>query len=420
MSAYPALVDEGDSVAIRALETAGAQRAAMHAGTRRLLALTVASPVRAVQRDLGGAASLTLAGAPHGGAGALIDDAVVAALDALIASGGGPAWDEAGWVALRTHVAAGLVGDDGADRRGRGRDPRRGPRPAARARRAAPRRRAAAGAARRRRPARRARLPGLPAGDRRGAVAGRHALPARRGPPAGAAARRRRRPTATGCACCTSSRPSCAAAARRPRRPPSARARGRLDAAGAARLEVRAGLGRARAGLREAGTPRAGGQGVADFAASCPVSLLLALISPRLALRRNVSATFSAAPSTGRSAAPRLLPAALDDTRVRDHVGQRHAQGPASSGSSSPRLPRRCRRLRRHRARTRLTIAAAPAGLKDRLRRRVGRAAPRARRDAERGPRPRRGPRAPCSGPSRSRPRARRRCSPLLRRSLQP
>jgi ATP-dependent helicase HrpA len=109
VSAYPALVDEGDSVAIRALETEGAQRTAMHAGTRRLLALTVPSPVRAVQRELGGAASLTLAGAPHGGAGALLDDAVVAALDALIASGGGPAWDDAGWLALRAHVAAGLV-----------------------------------------------------------------------------------------------------------------------------------------------------------------------------------------------------------------------------------------------------------------------------------------------------------------------
>ncbi len=109
VSAYPALVDEGDSVAVRALETEGAQRTAMHAGTRRLLALTVASPLRAVQRGLDRAASLTLAGAPHGGPGALLDDAAVAALDELIAAGGGPAWDELGWIALRAHVAAGLV-----------------------------------------------------------------------------------------------------------------------------------------------------------------------------------------------------------------------------------------------------------------------------------------------------------------------
>jgi ATP-dependent helicase HrpA len=108
--AYPALVDEGDSVAVRALETPAAQAAAMHAGTRRLLALTVPSPLRSVQRGLGSAATLTLAGAPHGrGAAGVLDDALVAALDALIASGGGPAWDAAGFDALRDHVAARLA-----------------------------------------------------------------------------------------------------------------------------------------------------------------------------------------------------------------------------------------------------------------------------------------------------------------------
>jgi ATP-dependent helicase HrpA len=103
--AYPALVDEGETVAVRALETPQAQRAAMHAGTRRLLALTIASPVRAAQRGLDRAAALTLAGAPHGGAGALIDDAVVAALDSLVDGAGGPAWDAAGFAALRERVA---------------------------------------------------------------------------------------------------------------------------------------------------------------------------------------------------------------------------------------------------------------------------------------------------------------------------
>ena len=108
--AYPALVDEGDSVAVRALETPAAQAAAMRAGTRRLLALTVPSPLRSVQRGLDSAATLTLAGAPHGGgAASVLDDALVAALDALIASGGGPAWDAAGFAALREHVAARLA-----------------------------------------------------------------------------------------------------------------------------------------------------------------------------------------------------------------------------------------------------------------------------------------------------------------------
>ncbi|HEY1538221.1 MAG TPA: ATP-dependent RNA helicase HrpA [Solirubrobacteraceae bacterium] len=107
--AYPALIDEGDGVAVRALETPEAQHAAMHTGTRRLLALTIASPVRAVRRELHGAAALTLAGAPHGGAGALIDDAVVAALDELMLAAGGPVWDLAGWRALHASVAAALA-----------------------------------------------------------------------------------------------------------------------------------------------------------------------------------------------------------------------------------------------------------------------------------------------------------------------
>ncbi|HEV2777362.1 MAG TPA: ATP-dependent RNA helicase HrpA, partial [Solirubrobacteraceae bacterium] len=103
--AYPALVDEGDSVAVRAFETPGAQAAAMHAGTRALLRFVVPSPLRTVQRRLSGHAALTLAGAPHGGAAAVLDDALNAAFDELIAAGGGPAWDAAGFANLRTYVA---------------------------------------------------------------------------------------------------------------------------------------------------------------------------------------------------------------------------------------------------------------------------------------------------------------------------
>jgi ATP-dependent helicase HrpA len=105
--AYPALVDEDQgSVGVRMLETPAAQQAAMRAGTRRLLALTVPSPLRSVERQLSSAARLTLAGAPHGGASAVLDDALTAALDALIASGGGPAWTEGGFASLREHVSA--------------------------------------------------------------------------------------------------------------------------------------------------------------------------------------------------------------------------------------------------------------------------------------------------------------------------
>jgi ATP-dependent helicase HrpA len=101
---FPALLDEGDAVGIRVCETAGEQAFTMARGTRRLLRLTVPSPVRWVIGELGPQLTLTLTAAPHGTVGAAIDDAMSAALDALTASGGGPAWDAAAFAALREHV----------------------------------------------------------------------------------------------------------------------------------------------------------------------------------------------------------------------------------------------------------------------------------------------------------------------------
>jgi ATP-dependent helicase HrpA len=106
--AYPALVDEGPTVAVRILESAGAQRAAMAAGTRRLLVLTIPSPIPAVAQRLSSDAKLALYGAPLGGVQAVFDDCVAAAVDALVAEAGGPAWDEAGFARLRAHVAGKL------------------------------------------------------------------------------------------------------------------------------------------------------------------------------------------------------------------------------------------------------------------------------------------------------------------------
>jgi ATP-dependent helicase HrpA len=101
---YPALVDEGDGVGIRIWETPQEQATSMARGTRRLLALAVPAPGNWVSRQLGPQLSLELAGAPHGSLSAVIDDATTAALDRLIATGGGPAWDAAGFAALREHV----------------------------------------------------------------------------------------------------------------------------------------------------------------------------------------------------------------------------------------------------------------------------------------------------------------------------
>jgi len=101
--AYPALVDEGETAGVRVLDTPAAQAEAMRAGTRRLLLLGIPSPLRAVQDRLGRAAALSLSGGQH------LEDARDAAVDALVAEAGGPAWDAEAFARLRAHVAGRLV-----------------------------------------------------------------------------------------------------------------------------------------------------------------------------------------------------------------------------------------------------------------------------------------------------------------------
>jgi ATP-dependent helicase HrpA len=76
----------------------------MARGTRRLLRLGVPSPRQWVTGQLGGRLILALAAAPHGTLAAVMEDAISAAIDTLIASGGGPAWDAGAFAALREHV----------------------------------------------------------------------------------------------------------------------------------------------------------------------------------------------------------------------------------------------------------------------------------------------------------------------------
>ncbi|GAA3138726.1 ATP-dependent RNA helicase HrpA [Planomonospora alba] len=108
MKAYPALADEGSSVAVRLFETEAEQRRAMWEGTRRLLLLNIPSPAKQILGRLGNQAKLTLSRSPHAGAVALFDDCVACAADKLIAENGGPVWDEAGFAALREAVRAEL------------------------------------------------------------------------------------------------------------------------------------------------------------------------------------------------------------------------------------------------------------------------------------------------------------------------
>ncbi|HWK29497.1 MAG TPA: ATP-dependent RNA helicase HrpA [Solirubrobacter sp.] len=105
--AYPSLIDEGSTVGLRALESAEAQALNMRLGTRRLLALTIPSPVRAYQSRLGNQAALALMDAPHPSVQAVLEDAATAAIAALM---GEPAWDEASFAAVRDRVAGAAGG----------------------------------------------------------------------------------------------------------------------------------------------------------------------------------------------------------------------------------------------------------------------------------------------------------------------
>ncbi len=106
---YPALVEEGGTVALRVLATPAEQQRAMRLGTRRLLMLTLPNPVKAVVGRLTNATRLALLHSPHGSAQAVLEDCATATLDALVDAAGGPVWDADGWVRLRDAVRQDLV-----------------------------------------------------------------------------------------------------------------------------------------------------------------------------------------------------------------------------------------------------------------------------------------------------------------------
>jgi ATP-dependent helicase HrpA len=101
VTAYPALVDEGDTVAIALLPTEAEQRRAMWAGTRRLLLLAVPGLIKSVQRGLDRQTRLALVRNPDGSTEALLADCIDCAADALIAACGGPPRDEDGFARMR-------------------------------------------------------------------------------------------------------------------------------------------------------------------------------------------------------------------------------------------------------------------------------------------------------------------------------
>jgi ATP-dependent helicase HrpA len=94
VTAYPSLVDEGDSVAIRVLATAEEQAESMWFGTRRLLALRAHRVDAVVTPLLTPQAKADLQLGPYATTGDWKADCVECAADAVLSDLGGPVWTE--------------------------------------------------------------------------------------------------------------------------------------------------------------------------------------------------------------------------------------------------------------------------------------------------------------------------------------
>ncbi|MFD3314755.1 ATP-dependent RNA helicase HrpA [Streptomyces sp. NPDC058694] len=110
VKAFPALVDDGDTVSVRLFDTEAEQQQAMWKGTRRLIVRNIpVNPAKFASDKLTNAHKLALSANPHGSVQALFDDCATAAADKLIADFGGPAWDEESYRKLYEKVRAEIV-----------------------------------------------------------------------------------------------------------------------------------------------------------------------------------------------------------------------------------------------------------------------------------------------------------------------
>lgn len=108
VKAYPAIVDEKNSVGIRIFETEFEQQQAMWGGIRRLLLLNIPSPIKYLHEKLPNKSKLGLYFNPYGKVLELIDDCIACGIDQLIAKYGGPVWNEEGFSKLQDFVRAEL------------------------------------------------------------------------------------------------------------------------------------------------------------------------------------------------------------------------------------------------------------------------------------------------------------------------
>jgi ATP-dependent helicase HrpA len=100
VKAYPALIDEGGSVAVRLLATPQEQADAMWAGCRRLLALSLPSIGRILRLLLTDRAKRSVRSGPHGSPGEWVADCTTCVAGSVIGDAGGPAWDAVAFDAL--------------------------------------------------------------------------------------------------------------------------------------------------------------------------------------------------------------------------------------------------------------------------------------------------------------------------------
>lgn len=103
---FPAFVDAGTAVDVRVFTSAAEQGSAMGPGLRRLLRLSVPSPVKTVERQLDPRKRLILGTNPDGSLAALLNDCADAAVDALIPQ---TVWTRDAFTELRERIAASLA-----------------------------------------------------------------------------------------------------------------------------------------------------------------------------------------------------------------------------------------------------------------------------------------------------------------------
>jgi len=110
MTAYPALVDLGEVVALRVFENAVEAMAAHHAGIERLLRIALAAEFKRARKQLPLKPKLAVAFAPHGRADALREDIVEGAFVDVLREQDLDVRDRAAWNSLRDAVSRTLFG----------------------------------------------------------------------------------------------------------------------------------------------------------------------------------------------------------------------------------------------------------------------------------------------------------------------